>query len=214
MKVTILTSSKDHPVWPVLEKFQEKNSPEHNLVLTTDKNKVLGGDILFLISCSEIIEQTTRNLYEHTLVVHASDLPKGRGWSPHIWQVLEGANKITVSLLEAEDKVDTGAIWHQENIALEGHELYDEINQKLFDKTIKLMSYALEKKEQIKPVQQSNDQATYYKKRSPNDSKLDINKSIEEQFNLLRVCDPDRFPAFFEHNGHCYKIKIEKAEKT
>ena len=70
-----------------------------------------GGEILFLVSCNEIIGKDVRDRYMATLVIHASDLPKGRGWSPHIWQIIEGKKEIMVSLLEAEDAVDSGAIW-------------------------------------------------------------------------------------------------------
>ena len=50
----------------------------------------------------------------------------------------------------------------------------------------------------------------YYKKRGPSDSKLDPNKTIMEQFNLLRVVDNKRYPAYFELNGTRYILKIEK----
>ena len=66
------------------------------------------GDILFLVSCSEIVKKDIRMKFRHTLVLHASSLPKGRGWSPHIWEILNGADQIVISLLEAEDKIDSG----------------------------------------------------------------------------------------------------------
>ena len=36
-------------------------------------------------------------------------------------------------------------------------------------------------------------------------------RSIAEQFDLLRVADPQRFPAFFDLRGHRYLVRIEKA---
>jgi methionyl-tRNA formyltransferase len=33
---------------------------------------------------------------------------------------------------------------------------------------------------------------------------------LAEQFDLLRVVDSERFPAFFEYRGRRYKLKIEK----
>ena len=62
----------------------------------------------------------------------------------------------------------------------------------------------------ISPKSQSNAPSNYYPKRTPEDSKLNINKSLIDQFNLLRVADKDRFPTFFEHLGHRYILKIEK----
>lgn len=168
--------------------------------------------MLFLISCHEIVGMDIRSRYQATLVVHASDLPSGRGWSPHIWQILGGGNRITVSLLEAEDAVDSGAIWAKRDFQLDGHELWDEINEKLFAIEIELMDFAVDNFGGICPNPQPAQGTSYFPKRTPEDSRLDPSKSIREQFNLLRVCDPDRFPAFFELNGHRYRLMIEKDE--
>ena len=51
---------------------------------------------------------------------------------------------------------------------------------------------------------------SFYKGRKPEDSQLDFNKTIAEQFNLLRVVDNDKYPAFFEHQGEKYFLKITK----
>lgn len=210
MKITILTSSKDHPVYSKLEAWACQYSKDHDVDLVLSPQNAIGGDMMFLISCSDIVDEDVRKRYKDTLIVHASDLPHGRGWSPHIWAILEGADEITVSLLEAENKVDTGRIWLQDKIKLEGHELYDEINELLFASTLKLMSAAIDDHQNIHPSEQSENGVSYYPKRSPHDSSLDITAPIIDQFDLLRVVDPNRFPAFFEHKGHRYVLRIEK----
>src|SRR5215813_13350989 len=145
MKVSVLCSSASHPVYPHLENWVKQAAATHDMELVQSKKDVSGGDILMLISCHEIISADDRKRYRASLVIHASDLPQGRGWSPHIWQVLEGKRDIAVSLIEAEDQVDTGAIWAQRHLVLEGHELCDEINEKLFVIELALMDEALEK---------------------------------------------------------------------
>jgi len=173
--------------------------------------ELTGGYILFLISCTDILPSEITNKYKHSLVLHASDLPKGRGWSPHVWSVLEGNNQLTLSLLEAHEKVDQGSIWLKEHIALEGHELFEEINQKLFQAEIKLIEEAMNKANIISPKSQAGLESNYYPKRTPEDSRLNIHKSLIEQFNLLRISDENRYPAFFEHLGYKYIVRIEKA---
>ncbi|HEU0118094.1 MAG TPA: formyltransferase family protein [Alphaproteobacteria bacterium] len=210
MKITILCSDKNHPVHPWLERWRAAQSAAHTVDIVNDKSQLSGGDLLFLISCNQIVSSADRAPYKKVLIIHASDLPQGRGWSPHIWQILEGADALPVTLLEAADKVDSGDIWHQLRIAVSKDFLFDEINKALFDAEYELMDYAVAHFNTIKPRQQSDKEATYYAKRTPADSELDVHKSIAEQFNLLRVCDPDRFPAFFSHNGQRYKIKLEK----
>jgi methionyl-tRNA formyltransferase len=46
--------------------------------------------------------------------------------------------------------------------------------------------------------------------RTPKDSCIDPHRTIAEQFDLIRVCDPIRFPAFFEYRGQKYALKLEK----
>jgi methionyl-tRNA formyltransferase len=44
-----------------------------------------------------------------------------------VWDVISGRDRITVSLISAEDAVDTGARWNQKTIDLKGYELFDEL---------------------------------------------------------------------------------------
>ncbi len=67
---------------------------------------------------------------KHNLVIHESDLPKGKGWSPVTWQVLEGKDVIPITLFEAAKNVDAGDIYLQEFIHLDGSELLEEIKHK------------------------------------------------------------------------------------
>jgi methionyl-tRNA formyltransferase len=175
--------------------------------------EAVGGDILFLVSCSEFISLSKREKYRKVLVLHASDLPFGRGWSPHIWQIIEGRSQVCVSLLEASDKIDRGDIWKKVKFNLEGHELYDEINEKLFRVETELIVWAIKNFDSVVPVPQSPEEHPTYRRRVPQDSEIDVNKPLSESFNLLRVCDPHRFPAFFTYLGHEYKITVEKIKK-
>lgn len=182
--------------------------------LVRNKGDLSGGDILFLISCSEIVNKTDRSAYSVSLVIHASDLPNGRGWSPHIWQIIEGRSEITLSLLEAEDKVDSGRIWKKIKLKIPKYILWDEINALLFTGEIDLINYAVEKFDDVTPQQQDkNIEPSYYSKRTPLDSQIDPLASLESQFDKIRVCDPSRFPAFFELHGYRYTIKLEKVNE-
>jgi len=211
LKVTLLCSDKTHPIYKVLEQWKAFNKQRYDIeLLTSVKDIKRKGALLFLVSCSEIVKKIHRDYFVNTLVLHASDLPKDRGWSPHIWAVVNGKNTLTLTLLEAEDKVDTGAIWKKANIELDGSELYDEINKKLFDEELKLISWACENMETVIPVSQDSNVTNYLRRRTPADSEIDIYQPLEKQFNLLRVSDPERFPAYFFRNGCKYKIKIEK----
>jgi len=213
MDITILNSSVEHPINIWLEAWIRSNKDKHRIQLCRSKKELDSGDILFLISCPEIISEKERSKFKNTLVIHASDLPKGRGWSPHIWEIVNGAEKVTLSLLEAEDKVDSGDIWKKINIHIPKLVLYEEINKLIFDAEIELINFAVENFYQIVPYKQSEIEASYWSKRNPKDSEIDINKSIEEQFDLIRVCDFERFPAFFYKDGKKFKLKVETVDE-
>ena len=211
MNITVLCSDAVHPVNPYLDAWAQEVSDSHNITIVRTRAELTSGDCLFLISCSELIKAEHKANYRHTLVLHASDLPKGRGWSPHIWDIMQGHEAITLSLLEAEDKVDSGRIWLKRKIAVKKTAIWSEVNHLLFDAEIKLMNEALRNYDEIKPYQLDVDiEPTYHRKRTPEDSRVEPGSSIADQFNLIRMCDPDRYPAWFEIHGQKYKLVLEK----
>ena len=211
MKVSIVCSNPAHPVNTYLSAWVQRHSQDHDIELVRKKSELTGGDILLLVSCCEIISAEDRAPYGVCLVLHASDLPRGRGWSPHIWELAAGASHITLSLLEAEDKVDSGKIWQKVQIAVPAAALWDEINHLLFSAEVQLMDFALASYGHIQSQDQPKDvEPTYYRRRIPQDSRIDPQQSLADQFDLIRVCDPHRFPAFFEYRGQCFALKLEK----
>ncbi len=74
------------------------------------------------------------------------------------------------------------------------------------------MTQAVEKFEAITPITQCGEPGPYMPRRTPLDSQLDPGKSLAEQFDLLRVVDNERYPAFIYHRGKRYLIKIMKGQ--
>lgn len=179
--------------------------------LCRNEEEVENGDVLFLLGCTKIFNKYSLNKYN--LVVHESNLPEGRGWSPLTWQILEGRNQIPITLFEAEEKVDAGYIYYQDLVILDGSELFEEIKFKQFESTVKLVLKFLENYNNLAPFPQQGE-VSYYKRRGPKDSELDVSKSISEQFNLLRVADNNNYPAFFYFKNQKYIVKIFKENKN
>jgi methionyl-tRNA formyltransferase len=211
LKIEILNTDPSHPINPYLKRLQAKLELEHSVLIIRSPEQITNGDLLFLVSCSVLVEREATANFQYAMVIHASDLPKGRGWSPHIWELLNGADKITVSLLDADGAVDSGAIYKKITVHIPKSALWYEINDLLFAAEIRLIEFAIKNFDKLqKRAQNSDIEATYYPKRNPKDSEIDPNKSITEQFDLLRVCDPNKFPALFHHRGESYKIILEK----
>lgn len=212
MKIALLCSDRAHLGFAFLEEWVSRNSARHQVTLHDRAQQLTEGDFLFLISCTEIIPATVYTRFRFPLVIHESDLPHGRGWSPLAWQILEGRHEIAVSLIEVSEHVDRGAIWKKSVLRLQGHELLDEINQRLMQVKFELVEYALAHHAHVERIEQKHTDATYYKRRTPEQSELDPRKSIESQFDLLRIADARRYPAFFTLRGHRYKLVVEKMD--
>lgn len=186
----------------------------HRVLWVHDKHELRPGDFCFYLSCGQIVHTNILSQFRHNLVVHESELPSGKGWSPLTWQILEGKNRIPVTLFEAAEKVDSGVIYAQEWMEFEGHELIDELRKTQANATLKLCKRFVENYSQILDEAREQDgEESFYPRRLEAGSELDPMQSIEAQFDLLRVVDNQQYTAFFENLGHRYYLKIEKAEK-
>lgn len=206
MFVQILVDNINSWIVPYAEELVKKiEDLGMKSVLIHKHEEVIKGDILCLLSCEKVFRRLELNT--HNLVVHESDLPLGKGWSPLTWQILGGKNIIPVTLFEASEKVDSGVIYLKKYLKFNGTELLPEMKRAQGVITQELVLEFLRKFPRISPIHQYGPES-YYPKRQPKDSKLDTNKSIQEQFNLLRVCDNERYPAFFYFNNNKYILKI------
>ncbi|MEL7633409.1 MULTISPECIES: formyltransferase family protein [Sporomusa] len=168
-------------------------------------------DFVFLLSYSQIIMKEDLERNRHNLVVHESDLPKGKGWSPLTWQILEGKSNCVITLFEADEKVDNGKIYLQRIMNFVGNELIDELRELQARYTIEMcIEFICNYENIVRSARTQVGSATYYPRRTPQDSELNVHKSIEEQFNLLRVVDNEKYPAYFYMYGQKYIIKISK----
>jgi len=180
--------------------------------LCREHDDIESGAVAFYFGCVRITPPQVLSRNHRNLVIHASDLPNGRGFSPLTWKIIEGLNDIPVSLIEAVQEVDAGPIIYQDVIQYRGHELIDELRRVLGEKHVELALRFLG--EEVPPCgDPQSGEGSLYRRRGPDDSALDPNRSIAEQFDLLRTVDNEKYPAFFELRGHRYKIAIEKMEE-
>lgn len=167
-------------------------------------------DIVFILSYHKIIETKYLSLHKHNLVIHASALPQGKGWAPMFWQIIEGKNDIPFSMFEVTSAVDAGDIYMKKTLHLTGYELHDELREKQAHFIIDMCLDFLENYEQYQEPKKQLGEESFYAKRSPKDSELNIHKTLKEQFNLLRVASNQEYPAFFEIDNKRYQLTIEE----
>ncbi|MBK1633376.1 methionyl-tRNA formyltransferase [Thiohalocapsa halophila] len=189
------TPNTQHPTTNNQQRTTNKQHPTTNLC--------------FCLSFSQLVPAQFRAQFHHTLVVHESDLPQGKGWSPLTWQIVEGKQRIPVTLIEAADRVDSGAIYAQRWLQFQGHELIDELRAAQAQATHDLCRWFVDAYPySAAQGRRQQGEETFYPRRGPADSRLDPEKAVAEQFELLRVVDNARYPAFFDWRGRRYTLSI------
>jgi methionyl-tRNA formyltransferase len=171
--------------------------------------QLAAGEVCLLVSCGRLLSTEQLALHRHNLVVHESALPQGQGWSPMTWQILEGARTIPITLFEAVAELDAGPIYLQQQIDLQGHELVEEWRALQAQATLELCLAWLDRyHEVVAAAQPLHGEPSYYRRRRPADSELDPQRSMSDQFNLLRVVDNQWYPAFFHWRGRRYSVQV------
>lgn len=210
MKITIFINEPQGWFLPWARQLAEAIVQRgHEVALLHELEDIQAGEIAFYLSCTVMIPQRILDLHAHNLVCHPSRLPEGRGMSPLTWEILAGRQEIYVTLFEAVKAMDAGDIYYQDVLHFEGHELNDELKAAQGQKTVELCLRFVDAYPRVMGVPQQG-QPTFYRRRQPQDSQLDVHKTIAEQFDLLRVVDNERYPAYIEHRGHRYFLKIYK----
>lgn len=186
-------------------------SAGHSCFWVHNADDLDGGDLCFYLSYGRIVSKEKLGKFRNNLVVHASDLPKGRGWSPTSWMILEGQNQIPVTLIEALPEVDSGPIYGQIWMELENADLVDDWRAKLSRATVSLVQDFVRKyPASLESKSDQQGEPSFYPKRGPLDSRLDVGKPLIEQFNLLRIVDNERYPAFFYAYGTKFVLQVNK----
>lgn len=211
-KISFLTDNPKSWAIPFVDMLEKIVSQNHQVVRCWTHEDIPYGDMSFFLSCEKIVPINILKRNIHNLVIHPSRLPRGRGFSPLAWQILEGKNDIPFSLFEATEKVDSGQVYYRDIMELKGHELNSEIKELQGQKMIQMVIWFIDNFPHIKGISQQGKES-FYRRRGKRDSELDVDKSIAEQFNLLRIVDNEQYPAFFRYRNHEYTFKIYRKEK-
>lgn len=209
-KIAFLLDKKNPWIFEYYKKFYKKKFKKVKILWNT--KKLLNFDILFIINYTKKIDLKKFSSSSINLVIHESNLPKGKGFAPLQWQVLQNKKKIIFSMIKINKMIDSGPIVMKKMLKLNGLELYDELRFLQAKTIFKMIDLFIKKYPKIKFKKQKGS-STFYRKRTTKDSKLNINRTIKSQFNKLRITNNNDWPAFFIYRKQKYIIKIFKDEK-
>ena len=138
-----------------------------------------------------------------------SILPKYRGASPIQQAVLNGDSKTGITTMYMEEKMDTGNIIEQEEMAIERIDTSKTMFEKLAILGAKTLVSTLRKIKEnngnIVSIKQNDDDATYTSMISKDMAIIDFNKNFEEIYNKIRGLN-DFLVARIIINNKIYKI--------
>ena len=208
-KVTFLLDKTNLWFEKKLRNYNFKLYHKYIFKISKSPNKVKNQNIVFPLSYTKILPKVFIERNELVLIAHPSKLPKDKGFAPLQYQILKKKKKIYISLIKAATKVDSGPIYLQNSFILNGTELSNEIRDIQALEFLKIIKKFLVKFPNVKSKKQAG-KSNFNKRRYPTDSKLNINKTINQQFNHLRINDNKLYPSYFYLRGKKYIIKIFK----
>ena len=206
-KIYYLFDKKNNWIKNYLFKLLNYKLKKFNHFIVSNLIHIKKPDLVFIIGYTKKIKPEFLKKCPYNFVIHESNLPKGKGFAPIQWQILDNKNKIPVSVININATIDSGDFIIKDYIKFKVNELNDQIRRKQAEKTIELIKKTIRIYPKFKFIRQKG-KSTYFQKRKKEDSEININKSIKEQFNLFRIVDNKKYPAFFHYKNKRYILKI------
>lgn len=171
-------------------------------------------DIILFIGWSWIIPEKVNEKYL-CLGIHPSNLPDYRGGSPIQHQIINGLTKTKVTLMTlSSSKLDAGDIWMQVDLSLEGNNMI-EIFENLVSSSIKMLNDFFDMFPNVIPKQQEILLGSYFKRRTPNQSKITkeqlTNMNLKDLYNLIRALT-DPYPNAFIEDEEGNKLMFKEVQ--
>ncbi|HEY7220821.1 MAG TPA: methionyl-tRNA formyltransferase [Candidatus Binatia bacterium] len=169
--------------------------------------------IIVVVAYGRILPKAILELAPHgCLNVHYSLLPKYRGAAPAAWTIINGESEGGVTTMKLVEKMDAGAIYLQQAIALAPDETAGSLQAKLTPIGARLLRQTLQelKDGSLTPIEQDESQATLAPILKKEDGLIDWRRSAAEIERRVRGLDP--WPGSFTFVGgkllkvHCAKI--------
>lgn len=151
-----------------------------------------------------------------TFNLHASLLPNYRGAAPINWAIINGETKTGVTTFFIDDKIDTGAMILNSEIAIEPEENAGQLHDRLMSlgsKTVIDTLKVIENGNVTTTIQEDNEEIKTAYKLNKENCKIDWTKSGAEINNLIRGLSP--YPAswcFLKDKEEEQTIKIYEAK--
>ena len=206
-----------------VENFAKKKALNVRTPLTLDSDKEydfmknLKPDIVVVIAYGKIIPKRFLNLAKYGFInVHASLLPKWRGAAPIQRSIMSLDSETGISIMKVVAELDAGPVMYQAKIAINENTDTQTLTQVLSQLGAKALLDSVSKIEngKAKFKEQNHNQATYAKKISKAEGKIEWNESAKKVLAKINGLNPNP-GAWFEYKNERYKVwKAEIVNKS
>jgi len=174
-----------------------RNMPEHFW-------SELSIDIIFVVSWRYMISPTIyKKAKIGSYLFHDSLLPEYRGFSPTVWSIINGKNYTGVTLLEIDEKLDSGDIVDQIKVPIHIDDKISDVMNRVTKTYLNLLEKNIKNiiNGEITTVHQDHSIASYTRKRLPSDNLINWDLSTIEIYNFIRALSKPYPGAFTFLNG-------------
>lgn len=173
--------------------------------------EALDCDVAAVVAYGQILPQAALDAPRHgCLNLHASLLPRWRGAAPIQRAIMAGDEVTGVQIQQMEAGLDTGPILLSETVKIAPEDTSGTLHNKLRDAGALMWSRALSALERgsLEAVAQDEEGATYAKKISPAEARIDWSRPAPDLANHIRGLSP--FPgAWFELAGDKGPVRVK-----
>jgi len=178
--------------------------------------KSLNANLQVIVAFRMLPEVVWRMPELGTFNLHASLLPNYRGAAPINWAIINGETKTGVTTFFIDDKIDTGAMILNKEIAINENESAGELHDRLMvlgsEAVVETLAL-LEKRTVTTTIQQDNPEIKTAYKLNRENCKIDWTKPAAEIHNLIRGLSP--YPSawcLFKDNDEEWSVKVYESK--
>lgn len=200
---------------PVKECAQKHGIPVYDFVKIrehVDEVKKIGADIMITCAYGQILTKDILQCFKGGVWnLHASLLPEYRGASPIQSAILGGKTHTGITVMRTEEALDSGDILLVKRLEI-GESDYGELQERLSLLAAEAALNAIEilKEGNVQLLMQDEAKATFCKKISKADAKINFSESAEKVVRLIRATCPQP-SAYCNLNGvllNIYKVSL------
>jgi len=168
-------------------------------------------DVVFASGVYSLIKEKYLNHPTFGIIgFHETPLPEGRGNAPIQWTIENKRSNLTITAIKFVKEMDAGDYVYQYNVPISISDTLVELEEKRKTGIQKCFTAIIDEMEKgYLVIREQTGSVSISPKRTPPDSELDVNKTLIELWDKIRVCDNEKFPAFFRINNKKIIIKYE-----